>query len=132
MTVELLKTNLDRILDDPTGPMVVQCTVCDAKLMKSVSCNEMSHCHRKWCAACGEQTLATENVLLDHYGASGPCCRYEYQNYYHRCGCKDYRCVEGLCYNEHSGCKVASHQTGLVQKHIFIRLRWLCKVALYG
>lgn len=124
LTVPICVQEIAKMLSDMTQPMIMHCPKCQAPVVKSTECNEMSHCGVKWCYCCGEMTLPNETFLCDHYGEEG-CPRYESILYWNSLGATDYQCVEGDCYTESCECNDTTHKAGILQKYVIHRLMWL-------
>lgn len=125
LTIDACVAEIAEMLNHQNEPMVMKCPVCQAHISKSVECNEMSHCGVKWCYCCGVMTLPNETFLCDHFGEGRICPRYESREFWQELGATQYKCREGLCYNECHECNHPLHQAGLLQKHVIHRMMWL-------
>lgn len=123
LTMEICLPYLETLLATPTEPLSMECPCCHALVQKSVACNEMAHCGRKWCYLCGEMALQNETFMCDHYGYQ--CPRYEETLFWKlEMGCDQYACQEGICYDETDDCCLDAHAKGRCQKNVRHRQRW--------
>ena len=93
------------------------CAGCGAHVARAEACNEMRHCHRRWCNVCGHRGLDNERIPVDQWFPVGPCPRDDADM-----PVPEYRCRDGVCQGLHAGdCDREDHAAGRAAKHLHCR-----------